>query len=186
LDNVPLAEQVALVQACLAGDASALGRFVERYQRLVFSVCWKLLGQREEAEDITQESLLRALKHLATWDQLRPLEPWLIRIAVNRCRTRLSQRRELPISELGHVVARSESQSTDLAAEIDRAVAGLRPEYRECFVLFYHQELPVEQVAELLEVPTGTVKTWLFRARRQLADVLRQRGVVSETGYELH
>jgi RNA polymerase sigma factor (sigma-70 family) len=76
--------------------------------------------------------------------------------------------------------------STDLAEELQLGIAQLRPDYRACFVLFYQQELSIEEIARSLDCPTGTVKTWLHRARKELAEHLKHRGVVDEDGYELH
>ena len=74
----------------------------------------------------------------------------------------------------------------DLAEEIQRAVETLREDYRICFVLFHEQEVSCAQIGEVMGCPEGTVKTWLHRARRILADYLRQRGIVPNAPYELH
>jgi RNA polymerase sigma-70 factor (ECF subfamily) len=73
----------------------------------------------------------------------------------------------------------------DLAEELDLALQQLRDEYRTCFLLFHQQELSLHEVARIMECPDGTIKTWLHRARRELAEILKARGVVTEEGYEL-
>jgi RNA polymerase sigma-70 factor, ECF subfamily len=179
-----------LARRCLAGDASAFEQIIDRYQRLLVAVCWRMLGHRQDAEDIVQEVFLRAYRHLDRWDPTRPLRPWLVTIAVNRCRTELSRRRPDVRGEdgasLAQTVAAPASTESDLAEELQRGIDQLREEYRTVFVLFYQQELPVQEIAEVCEVPVGTVKTWLHRARHQLAELLRQRRVVTESGHELH
>lgn len=171
--------EVELVQGCLAGDPVCHRHFVERFQNLIFGLCFRMLSRRHDAEDVTQESFLRAFRNLHRWDQVRPLRPWLLTIAANRCRTRLEERSRQPIpmeNAADGLPSRDGTAPLDDAEEVQRAIETLRPEYRQCFVLFYQQELSVEQVAEILECPEGTVKTWLFRARKEVADVLRKRG----------
>jgi len=180
-------DDAALVTRCLRGEAEALRAFVRRFERLVFSLCYRLLGDQHEAEDVTQETFYRAFRHLRHWDARRPLRPWLLKIAVNRCRTASSRRARQPLvtEDCSHWSVERRSTS-DLAEELQRLIAGLRPEYRQSFVLFYEHHLSLEEIAQILDCPTGTVKTWLYRARRELAAQLQQRNVVNEEGHELH
>lgn len=179
-------DDAALVKRCLTGDAEALAVFVDRFERLVFGLCYRLLGDRHEAEDVTQETFYRAFRHLKHWDGRRPLRPWLLKIAVNRCRTASSRRSRHPVAtEDCAQWSAAERCTAELAEELQRGLQLLRPEYRQTFVLFYQQELSVAEIAELLGCPQGTVKTWLYRARRELAEHLRQRQVVNEDGYEV-
>ncbi len=171
--------EVKLVQGCLAGDPVCQREFVERFQGVIFGLCLRMLGKRHDAEDVSQEVFIRAFRNLHRWDQVRPLRPWLLTIAANRCRSLLEDRvrRKLQTLLVGDGLAgRETSTPSDDAEDVQRAVETLRPEYRQCFVLFYQQELSVEEVAEILECPEGTVKTWLFRARKEVADLLRKRG----------
>jgi RNA polymerase sigma-70 factor (ECF subfamily) len=176
-----------LARRCLAGDEAALRAFIARHQGLVFALCIRMLSHREDAEDVTQETLIRAVRHLGQWDAARPLKPWLLAIAANRCRTRLAQRSRRPVAAGDQIEAVSVSPlRTDLAEELQRAVGHLREDYRLCFVMFYQQDLSIQEIAAALECPEGTVKTWLYRARKQIAQELLERGVVNESGYELH
>lgn len=181
-------DERALVERCLAGDQDGLRAFVEHFQGLVFAICLRQLGQRQDAEDVAQETLVRAIRHLHHWDGVRPLKPWVLTIAVNRCRTHQSKRKartytvESVVEPVAQVVRLG---GFDLAEELQRALSQLRENYRTCFLLFHQQELGIQEVAEIMECPEGTIKTWLHRARRELADLLRERGVVTEEGYEL-
>ncbi|MDA1165817.1 MAG: sigma factor, partial [Planctomycetota bacterium] len=78
-------EDVHLVQRCLSGDELALRAFIEKFQGLVFSLCLRMLGHREDAEDVAQDALVRVFRNLEKWDQQRPIKPWLLTIAANRC-----------------------------------------------------------------------------------------------------
>lgn len=186
--GVPLSDGDAiLVQRCLDGDESSMRLLVERFQGLVFGLCYRMLGRREDAEDVAQDVFLRVFRSLHGWDEHRPLKPWVMAIAANRCRTALGKRSVEPAVTEFHVdPPAAASVSTDLAEEIELAVGKLRDEYRMCVVLFYQNELSLAEVAEIVQAPEGTVKTWLHRARRELADHLLRRGVVTESGYELH
>lgn len=183
-----MVDERSLVDRCLAGDREGLRAFVECFQNAVFSVCFRYLGQHQDAEDVAQEALVRAVKHLRHWDGVRPLKPWVLMIAVNRCRTHLSKRRPhvQQVDSIAEPAAsRGDVSQLDLAEELQKALDGLRDNYRTCFLLFHQQELSIQDVAELMECPEGTIKTWLHRARRELASRLRERGVVTEDGHEL-
>ncbi len=171
--------EVELVRNCLTGNESSQRMFVEQFQGLIFGVCLRMLGQRQDAEDVAQEVFLRVFRNLHRWDQVRPLRPWLLTIAANRCRTHLEERGRRPIPcdlQADLLPQRSVSQPQDDAEEVQKALLTLRQEYRQCFVLFYQQELSVVEVAEILNRPEGTVKIWLHRARKEIAEYFRQRG----------
>ena len=167
-----------LVQRCLAGDQSAMARFVARFEGVLFGLCLRMLRRREDAEDAVQDTFARSFRSLHRWDGDRPLTPWLVTIAANRCRTALDRRQRLPIGMAApETVAAATVIGVDLAEELTLALVTLRPEYRRCFELFYRDELSVAEVAQRLRVPEGTVKTWLHRARKELAVRLEQRGL---------
>jgi RNA polymerase sigma-70 factor (ECF subfamily) len=181
-------DDVRLVQRCLRGDAASIRALVERFQTDVYSLCVKFLGDRHEAEDVSQEVFLRVFRSLHCWDKARPLKPWIIGIAVNRCRTFLSQRNRRPetVDYLQDVATqRPADDSAELVREIRLALAELRPEYQSVFVLFHEQGRPYEFIAAALARPVGTIKTWLHRARLAVLERLKQRGMVSEVGHEL-
>jgi RNA polymerase sigma-70 factor (ECF subfamily) len=177
-----------LVERCLSGDCEGLRAFVEQFQVWVFALCFRQLGHRQDAEDVAQESLARAVRHLKQWDGVRPLKPWILTIAVNRCRTHLSRRNtrtRTVKAEIDPAAPRVRQGEFDLAEELQLALQQLREEYRTCFLLFHQQDLSLHEVAEIMNCPEGTIKTWLHRARHQLADLLKARGVVTEKGHEL-
>lgn len=180
-----LHELRVLVRQCLTGDQSAMLALVERFRGQVFGLCYRMLGQRQDAEDAAQETFVRVLKNLHRWDPTRDFEPWLLAIAGNRCRTALSTRKRRPAGNdalIDQVAddAPDERAAQHLAEEVHLALGGVRDEYRQAFVLFHEQELSYAEIAEAMEVPLGTVKTWVHRARRDLIEELRRRGVVPE------
>jgi len=172
-----LETEACLVERCMAGDESAMRRFVQRFEGLVYGLCLRMLRRREDAEDAAQEVFLRTFRSLHQWDSARPLTPWLVAIAANRCRTALDRRSRLPLASVLPEQAADGSEAGDLAEELKLALDQLRPDYRRCFELFYRDELSVAEVGERLGVPQGTVKTWLHRARKELVEHLAKRGV---------
>lgn len=177
------ADDATLVKRCLRGDAEAIRALVERYQTEVFGLCVRMLCHRHDAEDVTQEVFLRVFRSLRRWDASRPLKPWIMGIAVNRCRTWMAQRARRP--ELADYLQDTAAtpaadDSAELIREIESAVQGLRPEYRSVFVLFHEQGQPYEEIAIALQRPVGTIKTWLHRARLEVLERLRHRGMVAD------
>ena len=176
-------DDVQLVEDCLVGNQSACRTFVERYQGQVYGLCIRMLRHPQDAEDVAQEVFVRVFRNLHRWDASRPITPWLLTITANRCRTFLEQRSRKPSQSeiVDDTPAKTEvAMSMDFAEELQLALDTLRDEYRECFVLFYQNELSCAEVSEILDCPEGTVKTWLHRARREVATILKQRGVVPD------
>jgi len=132
---------------------------------------------------------VRALRSLSHWDQEREFLPWLLAIAGNRCRTCLSQRMRRPAStplveQLPDRRPHSEP-ARQLAEELRRALAKVRTEYRQAFLLFHEQELSYAEIAAALDCPLGTVKTWVHRARREVIEIMGKRGVFREVPHAL-
>jgi RNA polymerase sigma factor (sigma-70 family) len=182
------ADDALLVRRCLRGDAASIQILVERFQSDVLGLCIRMLHHRQDAEDVTQEVFLRVFRSLRRWDKTRPLKPWIMTIAVNRCRTWMVQRARRPeLAAYLHETAASPptDDAAELAREIQAALADLREDYRLVFTLFHEQGLPYEDIAETVDKPVGTVKTWLHRARLEVLERLRRRGMVSEVEHEL-
>jgi len=185
LEELTLPDDVLqLVERSLAGEQEAMMALVERFQGQVYGLCYRMLGQREDAEDMTQETFVRTLRSLHRWDQQRAFEPWLLAIAGNRCRTLLARRMRRPRTTdlVDSLPDRHDDLGTarHLAEEVELALESVRREYRQAFLLFHQQELSYAEIGEVLDCPLGTVKTWVHRARQELIRRLRARGVVAE------
>ena len=181
-------DEAELVSRCLQGDALAIQALMERFQPEVFGLCVRLLRHRHDAEDVSQEVFLRMFRSLHRWDRNRPFRPWLMGITVNRCRTWMARRarRPEPVDYLQDTTPdRPADDTAELTSEIQAALTELRLEYRSVFVLFHEQGLPYEDIAAALDRPVGTIKTWLHRARLEVLDRLRRRGMIPEVGHEL-
>ncbi len=172
-----------LVGRCLRGRPDAFQELVDRFQGEVYGLCARMLGHRHDAEDVTQEVFVRVARSLARWDRSRPLRPWVMTIAVNRCRTWLGRRanRPEPVDYLHDLPDRpTDGPSWELVTAIRACVDSLRDEYRLVFALFHEQGQSYEEIADTIERPVGTVKTWLHRARAEVLTELRKRGLVDE------
>ena len=176
-----------LADRCLAGDQTAISQLIDRFRDRVFGICYRLLGQRQDAEDAAQETFVRAIRYLAKWDQHRDFEPWLFAIAGNRCRTLIAKRARGPqmqcLDQASQLRDVRTHQANLLEEEVSLALVHLSEKHRQAFLLFHEQELCYEEISRTLNCPVGTVKTWVYRARKELIQRLIDRGAV-ETNAE--
>jgi RNA polymerase sigma-70 factor, ECF subfamily len=169
----------ALLAAHLRGDPRAFGELVARHERRIFGLCLRILGNREDAEDATQEAFLAALRKASSFRKAAAFSTWLYRIAVNaatdqarrRSRSRLAALDPedaglavAPGGDLGEVVA--------AAVAVQTALARVPEEFRVAVVLCDLYRIPYADAAQILAVPVGTVKSRVFRGRLALADHL--------------
>jgi RNA polymerase sigma-70 factor (ECF subfamily) len=179
-----LTGEAAWTRSAARGDREAFARLVDLHKRAVYGLCLRLLRHPEEARDAAQEAFARAFGGLSAYDPSQPFAPWLLRIARNHCldqlRRRLpeAQRVELdadrgdgPERELADPAAPRADEALErreLARTLEAAVAALPPNYREVVHLFHVEHLSYRQIADTMDVPIGTVMTWLHRARARL------------------
>ncbi len=165
---------------------------MERFERPVFSLIVRIVRRPEVAEEIAQESFVRAWKALGRFDPQRKFSSWLFKIAHNAALDSLRRRGEEPLSLDAPVVEGEAAPElpADPAAEdplvrttfraagraLERALAELRPQYREILLLRFAEELSYEEIAEVTGSPLGTVKVHLFRARQELARRMKAGG----------
>jgi len=171
-----------LAQRFQQHDETAFTQLVGRHHSLVFSVCLRILGHRQDAEDATQETFSRVARYLHRWDSRRPLEPWLIAIAGNRCRTFLAKKQvHQPLSPAIEPIgdaATADQAADSLREEVNLALSQLPNCQRNAFQLFHERSLSYAEIARELECPIGTVKTWVHRARGKVIEQLLHRDVV--------
>jgi RNA polymerase sigma-70 factor (ECF subfamily) len=163
---------------------AAFERLVDRYERKVYRLCCSLLRDPDQAEDAAQESLVRVWKALSKYDQRASLSPWIYTITRNRCLTAIERRRDLdslsdPAVEHEAEVAQAVGPETeqDHLAVLRELVEALPERFRRVLTLFYYEERSVAEVAQMLGLPEGTVKTNLHRARAALGEQLRVVGL---------
>lgn len=189
LANLPDADVVALAQQ---GREDAFRELIHRYERPVFSLIFRMVRDRELAEDLAQDTFIKVLNHI---DRYRPefkLSSWLFKIANNVAIDHLRRRQVDTVSMEGspHALtsdaveatsfevagggesALEEMEAKELGSAIERAIAALRPEYRSCILLRHVEGRSYEEIATTLDLPLGTVKTYIHRARHELRQLL--------------
>jgi len=167
-----------LVLRTRRGEVQAFGELVWRYQSAVFNVCYRMLGERMEAEDMAQETFVRAYRRLGTYDADRPFGPWVRRVATRVCLNHLDRRtppsveldedRDQPLVAVGNEPEGifAGAQASDV---LRRAILELAPRYRAVIELRHYQDMSYAEIANLLEIPLSDVKSHLYRARKILA-----------------
>jgi len=183
--SMQAADDGVLIRKVRQGNLEAYGELVRRYQGSVFGVCYRMLGERREAEDLVQDAFIRGFERLGTFDLAYPFGPWIRRVAANLCLNRL-QRRQPALVELddeagvqgGHPgpTPESSAERREQAEEVRRAVLALPPAYRAVVELRHYQDASYEEIAAALHLPLSDVKSHLFRARRILARRLVDHG----------
>jgi RNA polymerase sigma-70 factor, ECF subfamily len=168
-------DDATLVQRTLAGDATAFEGLVGRYQRVLFTVALRMLGNPDDANDATQTAFVRAYERLASYDDHYRFFSWIYRILVNEC---LNVRRAWrPQDELSPALATTSGPfeaavSGQRRAQIQAALLQLTPEYRAVVILRHFVGLSYDEMADTLGVPAKTVKSRLHTARQRLGELL--------------
>ncbi|PYM93394.1 MAG: RNA polymerase subunit sigma-24 [Candidatus Rokuibacteriota bacterium] len=165
-----------LARRARRGDAAAFDELVLRFHRPVHRFCWRLL-RSPDAEDLAQDTFVRAFVHFERFDPERPVLPWLIAIARRLCVDVLRRRKmmtnvEVPVTSPPAPGPEGEASLREQLARLDRALADLDEGPREAIVLFHIEEMSYRDIAVALEVPIGTVMTWLHRGRARLKRTL--------------
>ena len=176
------ASDQALLLRAREGDAAAFGELVRRYQGSVYNVCYRLLGERQAAEDQAQEAFIRAYRRLETFDLDRPFGPWMRRVAANLCLNRLQAAPPPDVELDDELLLAAGDPLADPAAVVERdeaaealraAIRALPPRQRAVLELRHFHEMSYAEIGAELELPVSDVKSDLFRARRLLAERLR-------------
>jgi RNA polymerase sigma-70 factor (ECF subfamily) len=177
-------EEVELVRKARLGDMDAFESLVRKYQQKVYALCRRLTGAHQSADDLAQETFIKAYFSLESFDEGRPLYPWLRRIALNAGLNYVKRRgREKPFDdggpdrgrkELTQAVEGPEQQleRAELEAGFESAVKALPTEQRTVFVLRFYEDMSYDEIARELGLPLGTVMSRLNRARRRLRELL--------------
>lgn len=188
------AHESRLILELQQGDLDALGRLFKEYRTLVYRTALGITHDKRAAEDILQECFVRLHKYADSVDPERPLTPWLYRVTVNLAydwsRSRTHQSLDDVLEWLSGIPAafpgpdrRTEREET--SRMVKEGIDNLPPTHRAVVMLFYVENLTVEEIAEVLDLPAGTVKSRLYYARVQLRDALiRRQRIVPEIKYE--
>ena len=178
---VPI-EEALLISRARDGDQEAFRQLVERYQGAVYNLAYRMLGDPGDAEDAAQEIFVRIYRQLGRYDPARKFSTWTLAIATNYCIDQLRRRRMqlvpleniIPWARAREAGPEGEAITQEQRDEVQRLITQLPEKYRAPLVLRYFDELSCAEIAEVLGLPEGTVKTQIHRARKALGKLLAE------------
>lgn len=173
-----------LVSQARSGNKEAFGKLVEHYQRRIFAVAYGVVGNRQDAEDLTQEAFIKAYSAINSLKTDQSFYSWLLRITVNtgiNYKKKLSEKSPIPLEQVDELIFPGESpeelaERQDSLQYITDLVAGLPPDHRAVLVLREIEGLSYDEIALAIDIPLGTVKSRLKYARDKLRQaIIRQK-----------
>ena len=177
---------LVLIERYLQGDVGAFDDLMRAHEDRVFAICLRMMRDRDAALDATQDTFLTVFRKADRYKAEAAFSTWLYRVTMNTCYDHLrrqQRKRTDPLPESHDPVdpgATASLDAVELRPELESALMELSADFRAVVVLVDMQGMSLDQAADTLEVPTGTVKSRLFRARKQLAQILGNRDAPSE------
>lgn len=176
-------QEIRLVTDCQRGDRQALDLLVKQYQRPVYNAAYRMLGNADEAADVTQATFLKALENIASFDKNFRFFSWIYRIALNESIDRIKKKQRFePIGEMPAAESdrpQEQAARAQTSDQVQAALMEIKEDLRSVLVLRYFSECSYQQIGEILDLPGKTVKSRLFSARQQLKNRLEQHGLSS-------
>lgn len=192
-------EDARLVERCLRGNEKAFETLLNKYRSPVYSICYRMVKNQTDAEDLAQEVFIRIFSVLDRYDPSFPFSSWLYRITSNLCIDFIRRRRDGIISldqpvqsgegemqrqlPSGTVMPDREVESKEMIAAVEQAIGALPEHYRVIVILRHQEQLSYEEISNNLGIPLGTVKARIHRARNMIKDFLRNKKFVGETDH---
>lgn len=175
LSNYVGLDDGALVHRSRAGEREAFSELVLRHQDAVYRVCYRVLGDREDAQDATQEAFIRAYNKLDTFQERSAFKTWMLRLSVNLSLNERARRKGPPPEDMLQEPPpgpEAEAIQSDGIARLHGALGHVQPDHRAAVVLHDLEGLTYEEAGESLGVPEGTAKSWAHRGRKRLKELL--------------
>lgn len=178
----------ALIRQILGGRIKPFRKLVQRYQRQAYLFARGMVGNADDAYDLSQEAFVRVHKHLSRFDSSYPFKVWFFHILSNLCKNHLRQRKKrqtvttstemtetvaAPITQRPDIVF----QKTEIQQKVWEGIAELPEKFREIIMLCHFQDMSYEQMARVLDIPRGSVMSRLYYARQKLRQILEKKGV---------
>ncbi len=184
-------EDISLIQEALAGDQNSFSRLRQKYHDAIFNLIYRMIREKDEVEDLTQEAFIKAFGSLSSFNNEYAFSTWLYKIATNNCIDYI-RRKKLQTFSIDKPIESKESDFSfelpDSTYEPDKemissqrkrlledAINSLPPKYRQVIVMRHQEELEYQEIARILKLPLGTVKAHIFRAREMLYKYLRDK-----------
>lgn len=176
----PAEEVIRLIAAWKAGDGDALGRLLKRFESRVYATCWRITRKHDDALDMAQQTFINAIKHLEDYDGRAQFGTWIYRICTNACISHLRREKvrrhegpdSMAFTSSPEPLPDSSVEEAEVNATLHQALDSIDPDLRALLVLRDGQGLDYADIAHVLGVPVGTVKSRLFRARAALRDAV--------------
>ncbi|CAA9370729.1 sigma-70 family RNA polymerase sigma factor [Longimicrobium sp.] len=192
MNATPVSDHELVTRAQL-GSEKAYRELLDRYQRPVFSIIFRMIRDREQAEDLAQETFVRVFNHIGRYDPRYKFSSWIFKIATNLTIDWIRRKELKTVSIDGSrnavtsdemeasaitIVSEDENpeellEAKELGEEIEQAIGKLRPEYRAAILLRHVEGREYQEIAEIMALPLGTVKTYIHRGRNELRDTLQ-------------
>ena len=178
--NLATMTDALLVRRVLDGDTAAFTTIVDRHAAACTRFATRMLGNREDAEDVTQETFLRAYRSLARYEERQAFRTWLFQILINRCRTAAVRRERrhrmflVDDNAIASASVRPAAESSDLRAELQRVIDALDPDHREAFLLKHVEQLSYDEMAAATGVGVSALKMRVKRACDRMQWLLRE------------
>ncbi len=167
----------ALIRETLKGNREAFGYLVQKHSNSLYDMACRILGNPQEAEDVLQDALVVAYRHLAGFKHQSRFSTWLYTIVLNHVRNRLRRNKTIRWHSLDASLSPDQDSPPRLTLEaVEKVVQTLPFEYRSIFILHYMQNQPIQDIARHLGRPSGTIKVYLHRARKLLYQRLKTKG----------
>jgi len=170
--------ELELVRKSQKGDTEAFAELVRKYQQIVFNISYRFMRDTSLAEDMAQESFIKAFKHIKGFRGDCAFSTWLYRVTCSVCLTELNRRKKRaevelqPNTPVGSVEIKVSEY--EIAEKIRKCVTNLSDRYATVLTLYYLNGISYEEIAEIMDIPVGTLKTWMFRARKQLRKIVEK------------
>jgi RNA polymerase sigma-70 factor (ECF subfamily) len=181
---------ITLAVRAQKGDREAFGALVENFQTRIYSFCYQFFRDRDIATEMAQETFLRAYRYIKKYDSKRKFSTWIYSIAKNICideKRKMDRSRTVPIDDINPSTILSDGQSYHLKDPsqvslhledrmlLEDAITRLPEKYRTAIILCYFQELPYQEIADILNLSLNLVKVRIFRAKKQLLEILKEK-----------
>jgi len=182
----------ALIEKIKAGDTNSFQILIEQYQRLVGHIVVRMIHQKDDREDICQEVFIQVYQNLGNFKFESKLSTWIARIAYNRCINYLEKKKTSLFDDRSIVEETLETfpdnqaqpdqiaETTDLSSRLQVEIERMPIQFRTIVTLYHLEEMKYHEIAKILQLPEGTVKSYLFRARKLLKERLMKKYVVDE------
>ncbi len=177
-------QEKAIIQSILEGDTDAFRLIVEQYQKLVAHIVFRMIPIVHTREDLCQDVFVKVYQNLKSFRFQSKLSTWIAKITYNRCLNYLEKKKvplfddmtadDVGIDDFSLAVNQPDSDvvSLDLSDRVRMAIEKLPIKYRTVITLYHLEEMKYDEIAEIMQLPEGTVKSYLFRARKALKDLI--------------